>query len=75
MRRRKTGRDGFQGWSPSSAAAWDRIFGGRPTEPPVSSDARFWEPAARKSLREFYDEAPKKDGWDQATNPFRGRRS
>lgn len=26
-RRRKTGRDGFQGWSPSAAAAWERVFG------------------------------------------------
>lgn len=27
MRRRKTGRDGFQGYSPTAAAAWERIFG------------------------------------------------
>lgn len=33
MKRRKTGRDGFQGWSPASAAAWERIFGEGPQEP------------------------------------------
>lgn len=58
MRRRKTGRDGFQGWSPAADAAWDRIFGGRPTGPPASKDPRFWEPGEIRAYQ-----APAAPAW------------
>lgn len=55
MRRRKTGRDGFQGYSPTAAAAWERIFGAQDSDPAPTQES----PATKshKSPSDLYKEA------------------
>jgi hypothetical protein len=70
MRRRKTGRDGFQGYSPSAARAWDRIFGDVPADHNIHVDPGPSMPAEGWVLAPPTPESPATKPHKSPSTPF-----